>query len=277
MTPDAIDRPILHFTHPSIISVSPDDDLDDACREMQTADVSAVLVIGRDGDPAGVLSRRDLLEVGRVMARGHHGVHPLELPPRAVGDLMSHPVVTVDASATVAEAAAAMLERRIHRVFVLDHGKPVGVFSTREAMEVARVAGIRAPLSTIASTRVHSIDRAAQLSQAVTALEESGKAGVVVTDDGLPIGVFAEADAIAARDLDYDAPIEELIDHSLLLLPATTPVFRAAAFAVATRARRIVIVDDRHHARGLVSGLDFCRALVGGPPRERGVASGGAG
>lgn len=272
---DIARRPVRELAQTTIVSVSPDTDVDEACRALLAADVSALLVVGRDGAPGGVLSRRDLLEVGRVTALGHGGGRTLELPARAVGDLMSHPVITVPAEASIGEAAAVLVERRIHRVFLVEEDRAVGVFSTRDAMLAVRAGGVRTPLSRMASSAVVTIDIGATLSQAVHALEQSGKGGVVVTDGGLPVGVFGEADAIAARDLSPEAPIEERIDPSLLLLPAATPAFRAAAFAVATRARRIVLIDERHHPRGLVTGLDFCRLLVGAPNEpERGVAAG---
>ena len=172
------------------------------------------------------------------------------------------------------DGARLLVERRIHRVFVVG-GDELAVFSTRDAMEATRVARLGAPIASVMSTRVLAIDRTAQLAQGISLLEDEAVTGVVVTDDGLPIGVFGQAQAIAARDLPADTPIEDHLDHSLLLLPARTPLFRAAAFSQSTSARRIVAVGANHQMVGVVTGLDFCRALAGGPVEPiRGVLPG---
>jgi hypothetical protein len=48
---------------------------------------------------------------------------------------------------------------------------------------------------------------------------------------------------------------------ALLCLPLKLPLFRAAAFALQTRARRILAVESRE-MRGIVSGLDMARAIA---------------
>jgi hypothetical protein len=49
--------------------------------------------------------------------------------------------------------------------------------------------------------------------------------------------------------------------QALLCLPARTPLFRAAGFALATRARRICATSERR-VRGVVTGIDFARVIA---------------
>jgi hypothetical protein len=50
------------------------------------------------------------------------------------------------------------------------------------------------------------------------------------------------------------------MSYAMLCLDRSTRMHRAAAHALATRARRVVVVD-RHHVCGVISGMDFARAL----------------
>jgi CBS domain-containing protein len=260
-----------------VVTVLLEDTLEQAYQRLLEHEISAVLVVGRDGLAAGVLSRRDLLEIGRVTARIQNRPSGLELPVRSCGDVMSHPVVGVPPQTTVAEAAKLMVARRVHRVFVLERGgEPWGVFSTRDAMAAVRAIRIATPISEIASTRVATIPISHSLIQGLNALERVDVGGVFVVDDALPVGVFGQAEALAARGLPPSTPIEEVMEPSLVLLPGRTPLYRAASFSMSTAARRIGVVSEHHLIAGIVTGMDFCRALaVSGPEPLQGVAARG--
>jgi CBS domain-containing protein len=264
------------FASPAPITVSLEDTLEHAYRLILEHRISAVLVVGRDGKAAGVLSRRDLLEAGRVTARVRNRPSHLALPVQGCGDLMSRPVVHVAASTPAAEAARLMVERKVHRVFVLDEaGLPVGVFSSRDAMSAVRAARLADPISAVASSQLVTIPASQTLAEGIAALEAAGVGGAVVVDEGLPVGTFGEAEMLVGRDLPPATRVEDVMEPSLLLLPGRTPLFRAASFAMSTTARRIGVVDGHHHVHGIVTGMDFCRALAAMAPEPiRGVAAG---
>jgi CBS domain-containing protein len=75
-------------------------------------------------EPAGVPTEWQVLE-------------PESLPPDAVRECMTTAVVSAAPAATVPELARLMLERRVHRVFVLDAGRrPVGVVTVSDLLQV---------------------------------------------------------------------------------------------------------------------------------------------
>ncbi len=267
---------VADFASPSLITVTLEDTLEHAYGVILENRISAVLVVGKDGRAAGVLSRRDLLEAGRVTARVRNKPSSLALPMQGCGDLMTRPVIHVGGQSPVSDAARLMIERKVHRVFVLDAaGKPTGVFSSRDAMAAVRAARIDTPISAVASSPVVTIPIHDTLAQGAAALQQAGVAGAVVVDDGLPVGTFGEAELLIGRDLPPDTRVEDVMEPSLLLLPGRTPLFRAASFAMSTTARRIGVVDGHHHVQGIVTGMDFCRALAATAPEPlQGVAAG---
>jgi CBS domain-containing protein len=260
------------FASSPVVTVTPEDSLEHAYELLVKHAISAVAVVGRDNQLTGVVSRRDLLSIGQVTARLFNRPTGVTLPVRGCGDVMSHPVVAVPSDARIEEAARLMIEHKVHRVFLTDANMaPVGVFSTRDVMAAIRVARIGRPISEIMSPHVVTVPASATLGQALLVLEQAGVAGVIVVDDTLPVGVFGETQAIAARELAPTSLVEEVMDSSLVLLPPATPLFRACSFSISTAARRICVVEG-HRLHGVVTGMDFCAAFVASPPPAKSIA-----
>lgn len=244
-----------------------------ACDEkMRQHGISSLLVLGRDHLAAGVVSRSDLLRIGHVRARAAGRPTLLDLPPVCVGDAMTWRVEAVTPTTSVELAARQMLARGVHRLFVLDEGRPVGVLGTKELMRVVLDDQLVSPLSSYMTSPVLSIDVGGTLEQAVSKLERAHISGLVVTEDEAAIGIFTQVEALEARARPPGTPIEQVMSQALLCLPVTTPLHRAAGFSLSTRARRIVCADHRQ-MRGVMTGLDFVRALVPpDPARDSAVA-----
>lgn len=267
----AFDRPITEYMTRSIVSVTADDTVADADRLMRERHISCLIVVGKDGRATGVISRSDLLRSARAMvhAVGKHSL--LELPTMCAGDLMTPRVLGVPATATVRDAARLMVDRRIHRVFVMDPdhkpegrhdgARPIGVASTKDLMRAVLDAKLAAPIETFMSSPILSVQGSDTIADAVRELNRARVTGVVVLDGIQPIGVFTQSEALEARDLPAKTSVEQAMSQSLLCLPLATPLFRAAGFAMSTRARRVLATEDQH-ARGILTGLDFVRAIL---------------
>lgn len=262
---DVFARSVREYMSSPVHQIGVDDDLRTADDLLTHHRISALVVVGREGDAVGVLSRRDLLRAGQVRAYGRKVAGLDELPAMCAVDLMSRPVVAVDPGAPVSEACREMVARHIHRVVVLDGGRPVGIFSTRDAMAAVRDARLETPISAVMTVPVVSVDVGSTLAAAVEALQAASVGGLVVTEQDLPVGMFTEVEALEARGRDQGSPVEEAMTPALLCLPARTPLHRAAAFTMSSRARRVLAIED-HHARGVLTGLDFARVAAGSEP-----------
>ena len=67
-------------------------------------------------------------------------------------------------------------------------------------------------------------------------------------------GITAPANVKAAQ--------EEAMSYAMLCLQKDTPLHRAAAHAADTRARRVIVTDKRQTV-GIMTGIDFARAVSG--------------
>ncbi len=248
-----------HMTSP-VFSVRGDDELAEAERLMAELDVSALPVVqgvhARANRLSGVISRTDLLRAGRVRVSGERREHVLSLPKARVREFMTSTVEVVRPDVRLADAARRMVRQHLHRLFVSENDHLAGVVTTREMMRAVREARVRAPMSELMTKSVVCVKASDPLSLAVDRLAAAHVTGLVVVEDAWPVGLFGQAEALAARDAPPDYTVEEWMDPRFLSLPAETPIHRVAAQALATGARRVLAVGDEG-VRGIVSGMDF--------------------
>lgn len=121
-----------------VTTVPPETPLRDVARLLSEHRISGVPVVDEAGTCVGVVSEADLLpkELGRP--RRPRGLDWLtggaydreELRRRAArtaGEAMSSPAITIEADRPVREAANAMVDRRVNRLPVTEHGELSGI------------------------------------------------------------------------------------------------------------------------------------------------------
>lgn len=253
------ERPVRTLLAAPVHTIPESASADQAAASLRAHDISCLLVVDPSGAAVGVVSRTDLL----------HGKGD------TVRARMTAGVVTVDIDDSVETAARAMTSRGIHRVYVLDQAVPVGVVSTLEIALAVRDAKDGTPLSRIMSSPVRTIGFDALVEEATALLGEAAIGALVVVENEHPVGLFTQREAMAARWAPRGTLVDEVMSPALLCLRTSVPAFRAAAFTVSTRARRIVVVHE-HAMKGLVSGMDFAWLAAGtagidpdGVPGER--------
>jgi CBS domain-containing protein len=104
----------------TIISIDSKAKARDAARLMSQKGIGS-LVANRDGLPFGIITERDLME--KIVAEGLDGSKV------TVGEIMTAPLATIDASASLIDAARKMVEKQMKRLVVTDHDKIIGIVS----------------------------------------------------------------------------------------------------------------------------------------------------
>jgi CBS domain-containing protein len=102
----------------TIISIDSKARVKDAARLMVEKHIGS-LVANRDGLPFGIVTERDLME--KIAAEG---VDPNKM---TVSEVMTAPLTTIDASASIVDAARRMVEKQVKRLVVTDQDKIVGI------------------------------------------------------------------------------------------------------------------------------------------------------
>lgn len=111
-----------------VITVNEDATVEEAARLMRDHGIGCVIVITRDGKPIGIITEKDL--VIRVVAEGRQ---PIKVK---AGEVMTTPLITIDAEKTINEAAREMNRRNIRRLAVMYKGQLVGILSSKDILSV---------------------------------------------------------------------------------------------------------------------------------------------
>ncbi len=107
----------------SIISVDKDDAIRMAVKKMIHGGIGAVIVTEKD-KPVGILTERDIL---KFIAN-----EKMDLDNSKVENIMSAPLISVDSSSSLEEAAGVMLTNNIRRLIIKEKDEYVGIISQRE-------------------------------------------------------------------------------------------------------------------------------------------------
>ena len=119
---------VRDIMHPGVITCKPDTLLKEVVRIISDTDVSAIIVVGTNGEAKGVISHIDLLRI--------YGRNLLDVKAKEV---MTSEVISVSPDASITEAIMVMLKRNIHRLIVAEETpegrKPVGIISTTDVIK----------------------------------------------------------------------------------------------------------------------------------------------
>jgi CBS domain-containing protein len=108
---------------------------------------------------------------------------------------------------------------------------------------------------------VVTVEARLPIAAAVDLLDRLHVTAIVVVEDDWPVGMFSQVEALIARDLPRDTPIETVMDTALICLPESLRISRAAAHASQLEVRRVIAIRNREVV-GILSGLDFARIVA---------------
>lgn len=258
---NTFDLPVSRYMTATVLSAPQDTPLPEVQTLLLRHNVSALPLCDQHGHPVGLLSRTDLLRLGAVQARPPIGPALVALPDVPASAHMHRGIFSVGPAASVAQAARQLVHHRIHRLLVVERDLLAGVLGTRDVARAVVDAGIKTPATAYMSAPVQSVDVEDPLALALARLGEDHLSGLVVLDGRDPVGYFSQVEALRARDLPQDTRVGEVLGYAMLCLPAGALLYRAAAALLETRARRVLLIEDREVV-GILTGLDLCRAAA---------------
>ncbi|GAB4435269.1 MAG: CBS domain-containing protein [Chloroflexi bacterium OHK40] len=132
-----MERTVGEVMHHGVLTCKRDTPIQDVARQMSEHDVSALVVVSDDGHMIGLISRTDLVNARLYEQYWKHwrGL--------TAGHIMVTDVVSVHVGDTLQQASRLMMERRIHRVVVVEEDsgglKPIGIVSVTDVVrDIAR-------------------------------------------------------------------------------------------------------------------------------------------
>jgi signal-transduction protein with cAMP-binding, CBS, and nucleotidyltransferase domain len=110
----------------TIISVDSKTKAKEAARLMAEKHIGS-LIANRDGLPFGIVTEKDMM--GKIVAQG---ADPTKV---TIGEIMTAPLATIDASASLIDAARKMVEKQVKRLVVTEHDKIIGIISQTDVVQ----------------------------------------------------------------------------------------------------------------------------------------------
>jgi len=119
-------RDIIHRKGEEIYSIQPEASVFEALKLMAERNVGAILVLA-GGHVEGILSERDCVRRVELHGRNAHDAK--------VKDIMTSKVLYVQASQSLEECVAIMIDKNIRHLPVFDDQKLLGLISARDALK----------------------------------------------------------------------------------------------------------------------------------------------
>ncbi|MFO0742499.1 MAG: CBS domain-containing protein [Labilithrix sp.] len=239
----------------AVVTVSTGASAEEIMTVLQTAKVTAVPVLDEGGSLVGVVSTTDL--VRKV-------VDATKLTKLFARDLMSAPVVVARPDEPLDDAAWRMVAARAHRLVVVEGERTVGILSVRDVLDGLADRKLAEPIRSIMNTEVITLEIGDPISKAVHGLASAGVHGLVVMDGSRAVGVFTQAEALAARHLPpalLNDPVEEVMSSETICFDVDTPIDQVATAVRNMHVRRILVVHQRQLV-GILSDLDLVDVLA---------------
>jgi len=253
--------PVSQYMCTPVYTIRADESLQELDWQLQSLGISSLAVVDRDDRLVGVVSRSDVLALGRRMAAEFDEPSLLTVPDIPVGEAMTRNVVTVGPEDSVATACRAMVQGWFHRVIVVQDGAVVGVLATRDVMQIISEQRVDVAIGDYVTKPLFVIRVRETIASAVARLEKTRVSGLVVMEHGWPIGLFSQVEALGARDLPPTTPVENVMNPAVVCMGVQTRLHRAAEAAVAMNVRRVIACRDGE-VEGILTGMDFARAAM---------------
>jgi CBS domain-containing protein len=117
---------VSDFMRRKIETIGESESVQESARKMKEKNVSSLLVVGKDGNPKGLITERDLVRKACI--------NDIRLSTVTNRELMSSPLITIDSRESPSIAADLMLQNSVRHLLVVDKStsnadRPIGILT----------------------------------------------------------------------------------------------------------------------------------------------------
>ncbi|WP_404298375.1 EAL domain-containing protein [Halomonas sp.] len=187
-----------------------------------------------------------------------------ELP---IERIMQAALLTCDPATPLSEAATRMAERRCSSILVMQAGKPVGIWTERDALAVdfSDLAAMQCPIAKVMSSPVSSLHRSTPVGEAMLALDADNRRHLLVVGDaGEPLGMVTQTDLAVNQGIEPYLRLREIssvLSHRPLVLPGHLLLAEAAA-AMRQHGDAAVVEANDAGELGIITERDVVRFIA---------------
>ena len=257
---------VRDLMHRGLITCRQNTSLGQAAVLLSQHRIHSLVVEDRDDRPLGILSDFDLM-AGEWLSADAESLAVMR--KLTAGDLMSHPIISVEADVPLNEAAGVLVEKEINRLMVTEKGQAVGIISSSDF--VAGIARDEKPQrDTVGDVMSDAIlvcrDKTPVTSAARTMTQAGWRSVLVVDSRGKPLGVVSEFDLVPLipGGIGDDLLVTQVMHH-ILTIDIRASLREAADLMIQRHHHRVVVVDGRDPEAfplGIVSSFDIVAEMA---------------
>lgn len=132
MTSDPLERSVISYIHGQFVMMDKNSNVADAVKRMNKKNAETILVTNKEGKLSGIITDSDILD--KVVMTGEDSDQIF------VKNIMSYPVITISAKATVKDALELMKINAIKRIPVIDNIRILGIITQESLANVIRTS-----------------------------------------------------------------------------------------------------------------------------------------
>ena len=253
MYPNSYDVPIARLVARQILSCAPATPVREVARRMFAERCSSIVVM-KDEQVVGIWTEHDALSAGD---------NPRDLD-RPVSEVMSHPVLTIEANTPLGEAALKFKQSGVRHFVVVRDGTAIGVL-TQTDIVVNQGAEFFLHLKPIESIRVHPpvvVPEQATLHEVIARMRAQRLDAILVGYDDGEHGILTERDIVRLlADGGADGAVGAYASKPLQMLTAKQSLYAAQRFMTEHNMRHVGIQDEGGRLTGLLCFADVLQSI----------------
>jgi len=257
---------VRDLMHPGVLTCKPDAALGQVAVLLAQHHVHALIVADRDGRPLGIISDFDLL-AGEWLSSDPESLAAMKR--LTASDLMSHPIDSVEANVSLADAVNILMENDVSRLLVTEQGKPAGVISLSDF--VASIASEEKPrrkiVGDVMSDAILVCRGKTPLLSAARTMTNAGWRSVLVVDaKGKTLGVVSGKDLLPfiKNGVDEKLTVRDVM-HPALTIDISASLREAANLMIQKHYHRLVVTDKNDpnaFPLGVISSFDIVAEMA---------------
>ncbi|RQV59974.1 EAL domain-containing protein [Burkholderia cenocepacia] len=253
MYPNSYDVPIARLVARQILSCAPATPVREAARRMFAERCSSIVVM-KEEQVVGIWTEHDALSAGD---------NPGELD-RPVSEVMSHPVMTLEADTPLGEAAMKFKQSGVRHFVVVRDGAAIGVLTQTDVV-VNQGPEFFLHLKPIESIRVHPpvvVPEQAGLHDVIAQMRAQRLDAILVSYDDGEHGILTERDIVRLlADGGAQGAVGAHASKPLQMLTARQSLYAAQRFMTEHNMRHVGIRDDDGRLTGLLCFADVLQSI----------------
>jgi CBS domain-containing protein len=263
-------REIEQIMTKDVVTIPPETTLYDAARIMGEKHIGSLIVV-KYKTPVGIITERDLLRevVAREIALEKDWlVGGASIKEEKVEEIMSYPLITISLKSSIKEAAQMMIENRIRRLGVREHGKVVGIVTAADL--IRSLPETKEPMQPwfevdyFMSKGVITTDEETPVEAVAKIMGEKSVGSIIITSNGEPIGIFTERDLLTkflAKDQSLKIAVGKACSSPLITAPVKISIHDAACIMTLNHIKRLPIAKEDKLV-GMLSARDLVEAYA---------------